>query len=257
MAANHKSGWTEPSSPPTLNPQDVHVWRIDITAFESKQTRLLARLSADEQQRAERMRIEEKKLQYIVGRAALRNILASYLDTTYDKISFDYGPQKKPTIANQDSRPPDQRIEFNLSHSGKIVLIALTRNKPIGIDIEYKETDRADEKIAQRYFSSEECRALSKLEAADRIDGFYRCWTSKEAFVKALGDGLTFPLDAFDVALTDQQRRILAIRNAQEKPEAWSLKAFDAEHEYEATCAVKGVAINWSQYAWNPNSIDQ
>jgi 4'-phosphopantetheinyl transferase len=225
-----------------LNPQDVHVWRVDISAFESKQTQLFTRLSTDEQQRAERMRIEEKKLQYIVGRTALLSILADYLDTTHGKIRFDYGPQKKPALANQESRPPDQRIEFNLSHSRKIVLIALTHSKPIGIDVEYKETDRADEKIAKRYFSSAEFTALSKLEAADRMAGFYRCWTSKEAFVKALGEGLTFPLDTFDVALGDQQRRILAIRNAQQKAEDWSLKAFDVGQDYEATCAVKGMA---------------
>ena len=252
MVANHETGWTEPTSPPTLNPQDVHVWRTEISIVEPNKAALLACLSADEKQRADRMRIDENKLQYIVGRAALRNILASYLDTTYDKILFDYGPQKKPAFANQDVLPPDQRIEFNLSHSHQIILIAFTRNRPIGIDVEYKETERADEKIAKRYFSPAEFAALSGLEAADRIAGFYRCWTSKEAFVKALGDGLTFPLDVFDVALADQQRRILAIRNAQENPEDWSLKALGVGQDYEATCAVKGTGLTWSQHDWSP-----
>lgn len=242
--------WPQPPSVPKLKSNDVHVWRIGVDLCSSAEEKGAPLLSIDEKERAQQMRVPEKRQQYVIGRASLRSILAAYSGTPCEQLAFDYGPQKKPSLARQEALPLDQRIHFNLSHSGQIVLIAVTLGTRIGIDVEYIEPERADENIARRYFSHAEFAALSDLPKGDRIGAFYRCWTSKEAFVKARGDGLSFALDAFDVAVGNEERAILEIRDADEDADRWELKAVDVGDQYTATCAVEGKALQWSQWSW-------
>ena len=250
VSNNTATTWPQPPSVPELNANDVQVWHIHIEDFSDSDDDLTTLLAREEQDRAQRMRVQEKKREYIIGRLALRSILSAYSGTPCDQLSFDYGPQKKPSLAEQETLPPERRLDFNLSHSGRIILIAVTLGKRIGIDVEYIEPDRADEKIAQRYFSPTEFTTLKNLPDEDRIAGFYRCWTSKEAFVKARGDGLTFPLDAFDVAISNEERAILEIRDTNEDAARWELKAIEVGDKYAATCAVEGKQLQWSQWSW-------
>ncbi len=213
----------------------------DVTA------RMQALLAPDERQRLERMLRAEVRAQYVVMRGALRCLLGAYLGCAPEAVAFSYNELKKPALAE----PGPRDLRFNLSHSGKLGLCAFTLGRHIGVDIEYTCKERATEAIAKRFFSRAEAAALAELPGAERTRAFYRCWTSKEAYVKARGDGLAFPLDAFDVAVAPPgARALLRVEGAPEAARQWRLEPVGAGDDYSATCAVAGQDLAWRFWDW-------
>jgi 4'-phosphopantetheinyl transferase len=147
-------------------------------------------LAGDEQRRADRFRFERDRARYIVGRALLRGLLAGYLGTSPAELEFEYGEFDKPALRSGPS--------FNLSHAGSLVLFAFSGEGEIGVDVELDDANLASERIAERFFSPSE---VSVLPVDQQPLAFLACWTRKEAFIKARGDGLSLPLDSFDVSL--------------------------------------------------------
>lgn len=169
--------------------RDCEVWLLTARANAPGNEMLEELLSVDERKRATRFRFEEDRVRFIVGRAAARWILASYCSVSPDRIQFRRGSHGKPALLT-----PSASVEFNVSHSGEYVMVAVTSDTECGVDIECARPRAEEISIAANYFSGQEMEWLSRTEA-----GFLRLWTGKEAIVKALGGGLSVPLCDFDI----------------------------------------------------------
>lgn len=184
-----------PSYPGSPGPVAVDIWNWSLDQSFADVFDAHTLLSGDEQGRAQRFLKDVDRRRYIIGRAGLRRILATYLGIEPRAIRFGYNNWGKPELELTDR----SRLHFNLSHSAGEAMLAVSAHAEVGIDIE--EIRPLQEDIAKHFFSGFECAVLAALPAGERLAGFYRCWTRKEAFVKAHGAGLSVPLDSFDVSL--------------------------------------------------------
>ena len=155
-------------------------------------------LSTDELERAGRFRFERDQKRFIVARGILRKILGRYLEMNPHKLRFEYTSHGKPVLATNSGY---DTLRFNLSHSGAFALYAVTRGRNIGIDIERVRDDIDVEQIARRYFSQGEISSLERIHKNKRSGVFFQYWTRKEAFIKATGEGISFPMEQCDVSL--------------------------------------------------------
>lgn len=174
-------------------------------------------LSDDECERAARFRFDRDRRRFVAGRSALRSLVASYLDVAAADITFGYGPQGKPFV-------PGSTLSFNVSHSGGCAVYAFGSGVEIGVDVELLDHARYDDGVAERFFSPSEVATLQTLSPAERPHAFLRCWTRKEAFIKARGEGLSLPLHEFDVAFARGVRpQILRTAWSTHEPAEWTL----------------------------------
>ena len=180
-----------------LEQERIHVWSVALDVDAQRAAALEAALSAAERARAERFAFTEGRRRFVVSRGALRMLLGAYLDLAPADVVFAYGRKGKPHLTGAAAG-----LRFNLSHSGERALIALGRI-PLGVDIERLRPLRDPDAIARRFFSETERAALAAQPAERKLEAFFACWTGKEAYVKAVGDGLTIPLRSFDVTFAD------------------------------------------------------
>jgi len=166
---------------------------------------VLKSLVPDERQRAERFRFERDRRRFIVAHGVLRDILGRYLKCSPAQVSFSYNQYGKPALAQESEAIG---LRFNMSHSHEVALYALTRAREVGVDVELLREDFASLEIAERFFSRSEVALLNSLAPELRTDGFFNCWTRKEAYIKALGEGLSHPLDRFAVSLAPGSQRV-------------------------------------------------
>ena len=176
----------------------VHVWlvRADDAALCMACCENL--LATAERDRAARFKFEKDRRLYTVAHAALRSILAGYLNVAPGDLEFEIGQRGKPRLAPTFSK---DSLEFNLSHSSEVALIAVTREREIGVDIEHVKKEFAFAEVAERYFTTREVSAIRALPQDLQRRAFYQCWTSKEAFLKAKGVGLSGELDEVEILL--------------------------------------------------------
>lgn len=242
--------WNSPSETPILSDDDVHVWRASLDPPASVVERLERTLATDERERAGRFRFSRHRSHFIAARGMLRAILGLYLEAEPAALYFQYGPRGKPGLAGDGD---DGTLRFNLSHSGELALYAVARGRELGIDVEQIRSDRSDESIARRFFSPSEVEALLALPEGERRDAFFRCWTRKEAYIKARGDGLSLALDQFDVSLAPGEPATL-LRTRQDAADAarWSLRDLPAGPGYAAALAVEGKSWRLRCWQWDP-----
>lgn len=217
---------------------DLWFWRLDQAAAAPPV------LSPDETDRAARFVNPLHANRYRAGRTGLRNILAGYAASDPADLVFDYNPQGKPSVAGGP--------QFNLSHTGDFAALAVAETGRIGVDIEALRPIEPD--IAKRFFSACENTSLSDLPATQWQDGFYRCWTRKEALVKAFGAGLSMPLDSFDVTLTpDMPAQLLRLDGVDSAAKDWALVHLDPAPGIVGAIAVQAkgqtVKLNWRSRA--------
>jgi 4'-phosphopantetheinyl transferase len=226
-----------------LGEDEVHVWRIALDCGGGDSLR--SRLSSDELARAARFHFERDRTRFSVARAALREILAHYLGTGPAEIAFVYGDHGKPALA------PYGDLHFNLSHSHDLALCAVTRGREVGVDVErIRELDDL-EGIATATFSQRERETLAQLAGPERLAGFFNAWTRKEAFVKALGEGLSHPLDRFDVSLAPTARpRLERIDGDSTRAARWSLAAVVIDAAHAAAVVVEGRGLTLVARRW-------
>jgi 4'-phosphopantetheinyl transferase len=221
-----------PLSPPSA---DADLWHIDLDATAQAEARWREFLSPDERERADRFRFEIDRRRYSTARAVLRILLAGYLATSPEQLIFSYSEKGKPEL----SQPTSTRgLSFNVSHSGAAALLGFSLRKQIGVDVEKIRSDFDTDAIAKRFFSAREQEQLFKEPAERRHEIFFRCWTLKEAFIKALGEGLSHPLHRFDVSLNGGVPVRLTTRPDAQDAERWSLHAIDVGPDYAAAYAV-------------------
>lgn len=224
----------------TLDGDRVHIWQTNLDLPVQQVEEFVEILSADEKTRADRFYFPQHRQRFIVARAKLRLLLASYLDTKPNKVEFEYSDRGKPFLAQSF----DNRLKFNLSHSQEIALYGFTLDRKIGVDLEYLNSKTDVEEIAKRFFSAREYAEISSLPALSRLQAFFRGWTVKEAYLKATGDGLAGSLDTVEVCLNPAKvPSLLAIKGDTQMAAAWSIYHFAPMPNYLATVAVEGQRI--------------
>lgn len=219
-----------------LSSGEVHIWRADLDS-ENYGRNLEALLSPDEIKRANRFRFPEHRRRFIIGRAALRQLLSAYLAIAGGEVNFTYSLQGKPALAPAHHSD----IFFNVSHSEDIAAFAFTKEHSIGVDVEVIRQDIDVTGIPKRFFSSAEQKMLAALEGPAKFRGFFNCWTRKEAYVKAVGSGLSLPLRDFDVSLLPgDPARLLATRPDPKQTARWSMASLDFGQACAAAVVVEG-----------------
>jgi len=221
--------------PLALDDREVQLWVVRLEASDSTFARAFSWLSPDEIERADRFHFDKHRKAFVLGRAALRALIGGYLRFPPEEASFNYGPKGKPAL----SRPPAP-LFFNMSNSGDLAAYAFTFDCEIGVDVEHRRRLLEIESIAQRFFASEEVAELMGLSEAERPDGFFNCWTRKEAYIKAVGEGLSVPLDSFRVTLQPGvPARMVDLHGSTAAAEHWTLHAFTPEPEYAGAIAYR------------------
>lgn len=226
-----------------LVPDVVHVvqMRLDRT-FEGA----IDLLNRAERQRAERLVFESDQRRFINAHALLRAILGRCLDRPPNSLRFTADDRGKPRLHD-----PPVDLRFNLSHSGDLALVALTVGREVGVDLEqYRPIEVLD--LARHFFAESERSALEALAPSERLPAFFRCWTRKEAFIKALGAGLSFPLDDFDVDITadDVPQVLRACRDLPAAPRQWRIVPLAMAPGYAAALAAAEVG-EWTVSRWD------
>jgi 4'-phosphopantetheinyl transferase len=246
MMSEIHCSWAYRPADLVLNDDEVHVWCASLNQSASSMERLAHSLSLEECKKAERFYFAKDRLRFIVRRGLLRTILSYYLDIQPDQIRFRYGSHGKPELAEMSLRTT---LRFNLSHSRGLALYAVTHLRSVGIDVEYVRPITDAEEMVQRYFSPQEKAAFLGLPASLRLWGFFNCWTRKEAYLKALGDGLARPLDSFAVSLAPgETARLLNIEGKPHDASRWSLQELAPASGYVAALAAEGQ--DWSLACW-------
>jgi len=222
---------------PALKPGALHVWRVDLDN-RSSATNSGTILSTDELERAARFVREIDRQRYIAGHTALRMILAGYLGVLPGSLRIDQESGGKPRLKGPAGPPP---LYFNLSHSQSLQLVAVTLDREVGVDVEWIRplADAGD--IVERFFTSAERAAWNALGQQDRLPAFFRCWTRKEAFMKARGLGLSLGLDQVEVSFVDTaaEPRIVWCGDLSDAPARWKIYDVATGGSYLAACAVE------------------
>jgi 4'-phosphopantetheinyl transferase len=247
MSAN--AHWLSPQVHPKLTGEDVHIWRaslnLDLAAFQQ----LESTLSWDERTRARRFIFERDQHSFTVARGILRHLLGRYLKCLPQTIEFSYGPNGKPELGDRH----ESLARFNLSHSHGAAVFAVALDRRIGVDLELVRTESAKEDIAARYFSAQETDELRNLPAEQRAEGFFLCWTRKEAYIKANGAGLQIPLNSFNVSLSPGQPATLSVND----DSGWGIESFDVpvsgegQNGYVAALVVEGENYHTTFFTWD------
>ncbi len=222
---------------PLLSPDEVHVWIADLDSYLPDNFERL--LSTDELQRAHRFHFAKHRNHFVIARGLLRKLLAAYLACDPAELKFEYAAKGKPSVAQAEA------IKFNLAHSHGRAAYAFSRNRELGIDIELMRQDFGGEEIARRFFSTREIECLLKVPKELAGQSFFNCWTRKEAYIKAIGEGLSMPLDEFDVSLAPgEPAALLQNRRDQTEVERWSMRSVAAPEGYAAAIVVEGTGWN-------------
>jgi 4'-phosphopantetheinyl transferase len=229
-----------------LKPGEIHVWWVRLDPPAADVERLGRSLSADEWERAHRFRFEQHRRQYVVGRGALRALLAAYLGSRPEAVRFRYGHRGKPFLA----APLDAGgLQFNLSNSDERALAGFVVGPEIGVDIEYLKRMSDCEQISERFFSASERAVLRSIPGPAKEEAFFNCWTRKEAYLKAVGEGLAVALDSFDVTLAPgEPPRMLTLDGDAERASRWFFHHLRPAEDYIGAVAIDGG--EWTVKTW-------
>lgn len=226
----------------------VTVFRVPLSQPEAVVRRYRALLSPQEIQRADRYRLPHLGEWFAVCRGTLRSILGRLSDTSPEAVEFRYNRHGKPI---HQPAPGGEAIQFSVSHSADLALIAVSPRPALGVDLERVERSIDFDRLAERFFAPDEVADLRRLADDLRRDAFFRCWTRKEAYIKALGTGLASPLGAFRVSvLPDQPPALLSVNGDADVCRAWRMFDLTPGPEFRASLLVSGVETDVSRYEW-------
>jgi 4'-phosphopantetheinyl transferase len=234
VVSSPKGEWLGNPAAPTISEDEVHVWKVDLSAS-VPDVRVLSR---DEHERAARFHFERDRQHFKVSRSALRIVLGRYLSLPPESLEFGQTEYGKPFLTN----PEAAGVLFNLSHSGEVAVIAVAREREVGLDVEFMRADFATNEVAEHFFSVAEIYTLSGLEPHLRAQAFFNCWTRKEAYVKARGEGLSMPLDVFDVSVAPgTPAAMLSNRVDKSEPSRWIFQDLQIAPDYAGALVVEAL----------------
>lgn len=220
----------------------AHIWARPLEVPAEVREACFALLSQEERERAARYRVERPRTDFIVTRGTLRSLVAGYLGMAPQEVSFRYSEYGKPHIDGAFD------LRFNVSHTDGLALLGFVRTRAIGVDVEKIKASPDARKLAERFFSVRERESLRNLAGNELHAAFFRCWTRKEAYVKARGEGLSLPLDQFDVSVAaGESQALLATRPDPSEASRWMLQDLPAESGYAAALAVAETIGDWRQ----------
>lgn len=216
---------------PFIRKESIHIWTIKpLDLFPDSSTACQV-LSEDEMYRAERFKFAHDRHFFVACRAFLRFLLGHYLEKHTSEVTFCYTEYGKPSL-------PNSGLYFNFSHSVDLAVLALSRIGELGVDLEYTAKKIDFMPIAAHFFAEKEYETLQQLPEKQRNLAFYLCWTRKEAFIKAVGEGLSFPLKKFEVSLIpDEPAEVIATHWEESERKHWSVFSFDPEPDYVGALA--------------------
>jgi len=230
--------WCLPSKDLSLGRSDIHVWRASLDLDSSQVQILQKNLTQEESAKALRLYFPRDRRYFIVTRALLRMLLGYYLDIEPIEVQFLYRQHGKPTLVNDSNM---DALNFNLSHSNGLVLYCVTYGREIGIDIQGVQTNIPYGIIAKKFFSPQEVSMLRDLPICMQKEAFFKCWTRKEAYVKARGEGILGTLSHFDVSVApDKPAELLSVYGDPKETHLWSLLDLFPGPGFVAALTVEG-----------------
>jgi 4'-phosphopantetheinyl transferase len=238
-----------PAGPFQLAKQEVHIWQARLDVDSAVVERLSSHLTPDEKLRAGRFVLAKDAVRFTVARGILRELLGSYLGQSPSDIRLETGPRGKPAVRT-GVRVPDLR--FNLSHSHGFALYAFALERELGIDVEKIRPEVVLERIEKNYLSAQELQELGTLPDELRPEGLFLCWTRKEAYIKARGEGLHIPLDSFDVSLTPGRPAVL---NSADQ-DRWSICSLQPEPCFVGALVVEGYGSSLRLREWRDSASE-
>ncbi|HZP93964.1 MAG TPA: 4'-phosphopantetheinyl transferase superfamily protein [Burkholderiales bacterium] len=237
-----------------LASNEVHCWCVSLDVPPRTCARLYATLSLDERNRSARFRFGSDRRRFIVAHGVLRDLLARYLQTRPGRISYVYNAFGKPDLSPEFGG----RLKFNLAHSNGLALIAIASHSNIGVDVECISAQPDHSEIARCFFAGEEIDQLNALPSHLYAKGFFSCWTKKEAYLKARGDGLAIPLNSFSVPLTidpaDDPGTLYIASNEIVPGKRWSLYTLQPAPGYIGALAIEGSGLLLAHRQWKTAS---
>jgi 4'-phosphopantetheinyl transferase len=238
--------WGPPPNAPVLSDADVHVWAAPLDLPAAQTHALASLLAPDEQTRAARFHFAKDRDHFTASRGLLRTMLGRYLRIDPRLVQFSYGSHGKPTLGGPHASAP---LRFNVSHTKGMALFAFTRTRELGVDLEQIRPIDEAEQIAERFFSAQENSVFRRLDRSVLEVAFFNCWTRKEAYIKARGEGLSLPLDQFDVTLAPgDPALLLATRPDPEEARRWKLWSLEPAPGYVGALCVEG--HDWQPTYW-------
>jgi 4'-phosphopantetheinyl transferase len=242
-------GWSVPPEDIQLADDGVHVWRVSLQVPQTTVQSFRGCLSEEELLKAGRFYFDRDRNRYIVARGLLRTFLGCYLHMEPAQLRFRYNAYGKPEL---DVSSSQHVLHFNVSHSHELALLAFAYDRPLGVDIEFMRPDIEFEALAKHSFSPNENAVLHALPQNVIPQGFYNCWTRKEAYIKARGMGLSLDLRLFDVSLRPgEPAALLASREDPREVSRWAFQTLHPGPDYAGALAVEGQGWKLSTWQWN------
>jgi 4'-phosphopantetheinyl transferase len=240
------SFWKIASADLSLSKKDIHLWRADLNLPDRRIQELSRIISTAERMRAERFHFERDSRKYAIGFGILRTILGHYVGIEPKELRFIHGRGGKPML---DGVFANRYIHFNMSHSEGLALYGFTRDHEIGVDIEFVRDIPEMDDIAEQFFSKKENKVFRSLPERKKKEAFFSCWTRKEAFIKAIGDGLYHPLDNFDVGLKPgESAKLIRMGGDSKSASRWLIQDLKPGPGFIAAFAVEG--HDWRLHFW-------
>lgn len=237
-----KVTWIIPPRDLTLANSVVDLWLVPLAQPDPTDGSFAELLSSDERERATRFKFDKHRWPYIVAHAGLRSILSCYLKTAPADLQFVTGVNGKPSLAPEFA---GGGLQFNLSHSHEMAILGVTQGHEIGVDIEWIKEDYEFHEVAEHFFTTKEITQLRALPVELQRQAFFRCWTSKEAFLKAKGTGLSGELDEVEIQLTAEQHV-----HIHASVPGWTLAELTPGNDYEAAVVLEGDLLPVNSYRW-------
>lgn len=240
IAPREETTWLAKPKSHELGEHEVHIWLANLELEIYAMSKFLRDLSLTERTRAQNLRFDHDRRRFVLAKGILRNLLGSYLEIPPNEIQFTSGPSGKPELAERSQRR-DGPVYFNQAHSGHLGIYAFSRKRRVGVDIEEIRPFPDMDQLAPLLFSAHELAVFQALNPAEKEAAFFSTWTHKEAFVKALGKGLTVPLSQFEVSrVGGSVAKIVQSHDPSPGAREWCVKDVSISAQFSAAVCVEG-----------------